>query len=360
MRGSMHEQSRYVVAIAIAFGIPTMIVVGLTKSAPDPVVTYGYPPLVAYLVVYGWVLVRRPTVAVAFSRFTLILFEVVWTGTMAVRLARSTDARETWFDLFPLFFLGIVVFLIVGFLFFSARQGLVHAAVVAVVIMVAAWAAAQAAPGGGALVPDIVRYTIYLLVIALLLHVLSQAKARLALAVAAAQRAAAEATEMRDMAYLDPLTGVANRRRLVEELSYQSSRVRPEHPVAVVYFDLDRFKAINDTRGHATGDDVLCGVARVASRMLRHDDVVGRLGGEEFVVVAPGTSQVDALALAERLRAALPVEVGSALGVPVTASFGVSMLRPGESASAVLDRVDGLMYDAKAAGRDRVVSGSST
>ena len=78
---------------------------------------------------------------------------------------------------------------------------------------------------------------------------------------------------MRDMAYLDALTGVANRRRLVEELSFQSSRALPGHPVAVVYFDLDRFKAINDEHGHAVGDRILAEVAvrlvGLAARLFR-------------------------------------------------------------------------------------------
>lgn len=356
VRETMVDLSRRVIVIGIAVGIPTMLVVGVARGDEDPVVRYGYPPIVAYLLVYSWVLLRRPEAVVVFSKITLVLFELGWIGSMAWTLAGASDLDAAWAGLFPFFFLSMVIFLIVGFLFFSAGSGLVHAGAVVVGVLIGGFAGLSQVPGGTRLMPDVVRYGIYLTVIALLLMVLSQAKARLALAVAAAHRATAEVLEMRDMAYLDPLTGVANRRRLVEELSFQSGRVRPEHPVAVVYFDLDRFKAVNDTYGHAMGDEVLCRVAAVATGMLRREDLVGRLGGEEFVVIAPGTARADALALAERLREAFPRDVGATLGVQVTASFGVSMLRPGESASAVLDRVDGLMYDAKAGGRDRVAS----
>ncbi len=360
VRSTMVDLSRRVLVIGIAVGIPTMLVVGAARGDDDPVVRYAYPPIVAYLLLYCWVLLRRPESVVAFSRVTLVLFEVIWIAGMAWTLAvaggGAEDLDEAWTGLFPFFFLSMVIFVIVGYLFLSAKAGLLHAGAVVLAVLGAGVAALTGVPDGTGLMPAVLRYCIYLAVIALLLFVLSQAKVRLALAVAAAHRATAEVLEMRDMAYLDPLTAVANRRRLIEELSFQSSRVRPDHPVAVVYFDLDRFKAVNDTYGHAMGDEVLCRVAAVATGMLRREDVVGRLGGEEFVVVAPGTSRPDALALAERLREALPRDVGSALGVQVTASFGVSMLRPGESASAALDRVDGLMYDAKAGGRDRVVS----
>nr|WP_237728301.1 GGDEF domain-containing protein [Cellulomonas sp. APG4] len=161
---------------------------------------------------------------------------------------------------------------------------------------------------------------------------------------------------MRDIAYLDALTGLANRRRLLEELAERSQQVSPQNPVALVYFDLDHFKEVNDTYGHGVGDQVLCLVARAASRVVRQHDLVARVGGEEFVVVAPGTDRDRAVQLAERLRAVLPQEVGEALGLQITGSFGVVLLEPAEPPLAALDRVDALMYDAKTSGRDRVIS----
>src|SRR5690606_27053422 len=186
-------------------------------------------------------------------------------------------------------------------------------------------------------------------------HVLSRTKERLADAVARASRADAAAVRLRDMAYLDELTGIANRRRLLEELGHQATLVGPDHPVSVVFFDLDHFKTVNDTHGHATGDRVLQLVARTAEGVVREGDVLARLGGEEFVIVAPGTVHQRAAQLAERLRELLREVVQVDLGVAVTASFGVTELRAGEAPAAVLARVDALMYGAKREGRDRVV-----
>lgn len=352
-RDSLNALLRRVMVIALVLGVPTIIFLFIALAPDDPVVAWTYPPLLAFLLTYAWVLLRRPEHTVRFSRIALIMCETVWVAMLYYRLVTGPDITAAWHGLFPTWLLSHVIFLLVGFLVFTNRQALVNAAGVMVAV-VGAGLAGLLPRGGEEHVLDLLRFGLYLTFIALLLQVLSRAKARLAVAVSAAHQATIEAHQMRDMAYLDPLTGVANRRRLIEELTFQADRAAPDHPVAVVYFDLDRFKSINDTFGHAVGDDVLCRVAQVASRVVRQDDVVGRLGGEEFVIVAPGTGHDRALQLAERLRSVLPQEVGEPLGVQVTASFGVVTLRPGESATAVLTRVDGLMYEAKSGGRDRV------
>ncbi|MCG7287043.1 GGDEF domain-containing protein [Cellulomonas sp. ACRRI] len=156
------------------------------------------------------------------------------------------------------------------------------------------------------------------------------------------------------MAYRDPLTGAANRRRLEDELAYQARVVGSGLDVALVYLDLDRFKAVNDVHGHTVGDRVLVAVARALEQHVRSGDLVARLGGEEFLVVAPGTGSGDARALAERLRGAVPGAVRAQAPVDVTASLGVTALRAGEEPAAAIGRVDALMYRAKRAGRDRV------
>ncbi|NCT92213.1 GGDEF domain-containing protein [Cellulomonas sp. APG4] len=347
---------RRVVAIAIAIGCPTMLVLTFVLGPDDPLVLWGYPPIVGYLVVYAWVLVRRPQQALAFSRTTLVVFETAWIVWGWSRLAGAEDVRQTWHGLFPTYFLGLIVFLIVSGLVMTSRGALVHAAVVLTGVLVTGLGALVGRRDVGDVAVDVVRYVVFLVVIVLLLQVLAQAKARLAVAEEAARRASEEAGHMRDIAYLDALTGLANRRRLLEELAERSQQVSPQNPVALVYFDLDHFKEVNDTYGHGVGDQVLCLVARAASRVVRQHDLVARVGGEEFVVVAPGTDRDRAVQLAERLRAVLPQEVGEALGLQITGSFGVVLLEPAEPPLAALDRVDALMYDAKTSGRDRVIS----
>ena len=129
---------------------------------------------------------------------------------------------------------------------------------------------------------------------------------------------------------MDELTGLANRRPLLDELGHQAGRADPSHLVGVVYFDLDHFKHVNDTHGHDQGDQVLRAVAGIAGRIVRDYDLVARIGGEELVLVAPATTHAEAVQLAERLRAALPIELEATLGVRLTASFGVTDLAPDE------------------------------
>jgi diguanylate cyclase (GGDEF)-like protein len=161
------------------------------------------------------------------------------------------------------------------------------------------------------------------------------------------------------MAYRDALTGAANRRRLEDELAYQARVVGSGLDVALVYLDLDRFKLVNDTLGHAVGDRVLVTVARALEQQVRSGDLVARLGGEEFVVVAPGMALADAREMAERLRTALPRAVSRAVDVHVTASLGVTALHADEEPARAIERVDALMYRAKRGGRDRVEVGDA-
>ena len=105
---------RRVVAIAVAIGCPTMLVLTFVLGPDDPLVLWGYPPIVGYLAVYGWVLVRRPRQALAFSRATLVVFEAVWVLWGWSRLMGADDVRESWHGIFPTYFLGLIVFLIVS------------------------------------------------------------------------------------------------------------------------------------------------------------------------------------------------------------------------------------------------------
>lgn len=159
---------------------------------------------------------------------------------------------------------------------------------------------------------------------------------------------------------VDPLTGLPNRQGLVarfDELSRQA--LVTGAPVAVVLFDLDHFKQINDSRGHDVGDRVLCEVADLLRRTLRAFELVYRVGGEEFLVLLPGMEEWEGGGLAERLRRAIE-DLGEATGTGLTASFGVSS---GRAAELDFDRLyrqaDQALYRAKRGGRDRVDTSSA-
>ena len=162
--------------------------------------------------------------------------------------------------------------------------------------------------------------------------------------------------ENRGAAILDPLTGMLNRTALINrtaEIEHQSRLTR--EPVAVILLDFDRFKLVNDTRGHATGDTVLREVAYRLRKVLRAYDLVYRLGGEEFVVLLLGGTATVTAATAERLRAA--VAEGPIVGLDLTISIGVAASAPGAAFvwDEVFPRADAALYRAKANGRDCVV-----
>jgi len=165
------------------------------------------------------------------------------------------------------------------------------------------------------------------------------------------------------MATTDQLTGIANRAHFLD-LAEDRRRLslRSGQPVAVVMMDVDLFKRINDQFGHATGDEVLRRVGRVLREHLRDVDVCGRLGGEEFAMVLPGTSLAAALPVAERLRAALAeaaVDTGAG-PARITVSMGIADLGGGRSLEQAMSEADGRLYRAKAEGRNRVVAVSET
>ena len=162
----------------------------------------------------------------------------------------------------------------------------------------------------------------------------------------------------RQHSLLDPLTGIANRRAFFEQGERLLRRTTAEgYPSALLLFDLDRFKEVNDTFGHQAGDRVLSEFCRVAQPMLRPGDLFGRFGGEEFGCLIAAVSIGQALAVAERIRtafAAAPLDLGSAQR-RVTVSVGVAMSNEaGRGLHGLFAAADRALYRAKAKGRDRV------
>ena len=166
----------------------------------------------------------------------------------------------------------------------------------------------------------------------------------------------------RVMAALDPLTGVANRRSLVAALDRDVARaVRMRESIALMMVDIDHFKNVNDQYGHPVGDQVLCSVVNVLRQRVRAQDLVGRYGGEEFMVLLPDTGQAGAEQLARMLCKAVedsrcPVEGLEGPGIAVTVSIGVfgGRLEPGDNWDMLIAAADRALYQAKGNGRNRV------
>ena len=155
----------------------------------------------------------------------------------------------------------------------------------------------------------------------------------------------------------DALTGLTNRRWLDEVLRLEVERAqRYGAPLSVIMADLDHFKVVNDSFGHVVGDQVLKAAAAALRGAARMTDVVGRYGGEEFLLLLPNTELAQALVLAERMRVGLREMPMAFRPEPVTGSLGVAQWAGGDTVASLVDRADEALYEAKNAGRDRVAS----
>jgi diguanylate cyclase (GGDEF)-like protein len=166
-----------------------------------------------------------------------------------------------------------------------------------------------------------------------------------------------EQAELARLEVVDPLTDVPNRRGFFQALvPWMALARRPGQPTALVVLDFDHFKRINDSYGHPAGDVVLAHLIGACKGQLRDSDLLGRLVGVEFAILLPRTSLDDAAMVAERMRAAIEgerVKTERAM-ISLTASFGVTTIRPDDSTVTLLARADEALRVAKKAGRNRI------
>jgi len=169
--------------------------------------------------------------------------------------------------------------------------------------------------------------------------------------------------EAQHAATTDPLTGLPNRRAFLAALDIEQARSeRHGYSMSLLLLDVDHFKSINDTHGHAAGDRVLAALGQLLVHEVRKTDIVGRWGGEEFVAVLSGADEPGARIGAERIRAAIEamqVRLENGQLVPVRASIGVSCLEVRDTPEILIGRADSAMYQAKSAGRNRIAVAAS-
>ena len=243
-----------------------------------------------------------------------------------------------------------VVLVILAHLLFATRTALTVSSAqlaVAVAITVAWLVAGLPVRAGEGATAELMAYEGALALTMLLLYALARSKDDHA-------RALIETERMREMAYRDALTRLPNRRGLEESLHrYASLASRHDLPLSVVFFDIDDFKRINDLHGHQVADRILEQVGRSVRPLLRAGDVLGRWGGEEFLVIAPDADHDQALGLAERVREAVQ-RYGYPGAVGITASFGVATYAPPMTVLELMERADRHLYRAKRLGKNRV------
>jgi diguanylate cyclase (GGDEF)-like protein/PAS domain S-box-containing protein len=159
---------------------------------------------------------------------------------------------------------------------------------------------------------------------------------------------------LREMSEKDYLTMIFNRRKFFELLGLEIEKAsRYDRPLSLIIFDIDHFKAVNDTYGHIAGDAVLKSTATTVESVLRKSDIFARYGGEEFVILSPETTIDGALAIAEKVRASVEEHIFER-GVRITLSAGVAEWSPGDTELSFIGRADRMLYSAKEAGRNRV------
>lgn len=305
---------------------------------------YGYPLLLAGFGVSFALLVMVPRLRMTAEIIGYATFVLYCTGAVVTFPSLPQETRlytiANTLQWMPLIY-------VTAFLLFSQRRAILTAGGAFVLSLAALGWTLLTGPAG-------IWTTIYasLIVNAYVVHLVTL----LALSLFVATQSAFERMRKRTLvlesaAFSDALTGVANRRGLERILMRHAEQ--PGLPMALILLDMDHFKRVNDRRGHVFGDRVLQTIVDALSGALRADDVLGRWGGDEFLVLADGTSLEDARALAERLRQA-------AAGLPPTVSGGVTLsagvsLWDGEGGlEEALRRVDMALYAAKNQGRDRV------
>lgn len=234
-----------------------------------------------------------------------------------------------------------------GLLAYDLKRALVQNTVVSIIALILHMASAgmkSSVPGLLQQLPDIAASHLRLGATTAILSILGYTKQQWV-------RVEREAIALRHLAHIDPLTNLPNRRQLNKVLS-ETHELYPGL-VTLIMFDIDSFKQINDEHGHLIGDRILQEMSQLAQAVVRSQDLLGRWGGEEFLVVCPHTRLGEGLAIAERIRKAMAAHEFPYVGT-VTASFGVAQHRPGESTDQLISRADVSLYQAKADGKDRI------
>lgn len=277
-----------------------------------------------------------------------------------------------WPSIYIMYFLdepqarmAFLLMALVGMLFatlaYSVRRLLLIAAVIVFAYLLMLGALVAWAPQRVDLRVEIVIVFAYAVVLLLITFIGNQIATLRRVVKARNRDLEAAVAELRELATLDPLTRLPNRRSIMDHLSQEESRAERRKPeensLCLCLLDVDHFKRINDTFGHQVGDAALQQVANELVKLLRKGDFVGRYGGEEFLLILPESTRDGAAIAAERVRQAIAEARLPALGTGehLTVSVGVAVHNPGDSAEGTLARADAALYGAKHAGRNKVV-----
>jgi diguanylate cyclase (GGDEF)-like protein len=351
LRPSVVRSCSYAFVFAAAMDLVTL----LTTSYATSAVRATYVGMIICYLGFSVVLRVKTTRLLTDPAYSEVFARVGWTVVTVGLLVRmgialfTADDLATTGDAVLSVFVGLIVMYLMAFILFERTQAIAASLVTMAssAVLVGVRIAVEEGPALLASVTPYVRaYGIHVVVV-VYLYVMARTKEVLS-------ESHSRANALTISAGTDELTGLANRRQLATTLVREIAHSRRTHtPLAVVILDIDHFKAINDTHGHAAGDDALRHTAAVLRAAIRASDLAGRWGGEEFLLVLPDADTTAALGVADRCRRALRAHHFDDLGT-VTASFGVATLQPLDDPETLIARADDALYAAKADGRDRV------
>lgn len=347
---------------ALAFAVPTMPVVMWLRWDVEPLLRLTYPLLLVVLIGLFVGLLTDRVAAMTAERIVLAVIPVLWTVRMAAVLYLQPDLGVAADVVNQSIGPGFVILAIVAYLALPSRQALALAGGFVFVSLVVVLPRVLGEILQAGLTSDVIgllRVGVTTGVSVALLYALAALKEQVATAQARADTNAV-------LARTDQLTGLLNRRAILERLqALFALSERHERPLTLAVVDLDHFKRINDAAGHLAGDDVLRAVAEVMADLLRDSDVIGRWGGDELLVVLPETGADAAAASMRRVLDRVRQEVHACPGrhpvdehdadPPVTLSAGIAERTRDDDQDRLLSRADHALYRAKEGGRDRVV-----
>jgi diguanylate cyclase (GGDEF)-like protein len=336
----INQQRRWLYLIAAFPGFISVLLIWLQKQDEEVFIRFTYPFLATALAVWCVALLWKRIPLQLIERSVLITTTLFFLSKYLYFLYFNPLLLDQWQEIEAVFWTFAFSFILSYIVFprgLALRFNLVFLA------LVIAAGAFRFSLLGDALTLELIRLETRIAGILFLVFLLAKAKDDLNLSLA-------EANRIQEIAYTDTLTLLPNRRGMTALLEEHLARRRH---IAVILADVDYFKRINDTFGHETGDKILREVGECLHYQLRASDVIGRWGGEEFLIIALEEDQNRALHLANRLRETVESYEFSD-NLPVTLSFGVTLSRERDTVKSILQRADKAMYRAKNNGRNRV------
>lgn len=332
------------------------------ETSPQVPVLCGLAMLVSAITIALTFLVKTLTAArllaqVSFGLFTLCCASVI--PLVTIESVIQTEAGRAVQLVVMASFIHILITALILPLRLRDALGIISMVLIA---MGTAFRASPTALGDKSTIAELFVIATVAALIALLSYFNSRLRRRV---FDASFKMALQTARMKEMSQTDALTGGFNRHHIGKMLDLELARTaRFERPLSLLMFDLDNFKIVNDTLGHAAGDEVLQEIHRIAGTELREVDILARYGGDEFLILLPETDATQAARIAKRLHARVGWELPTRFGAEtlpgqVSLSIGVFTLETGHAMkpNEILARVDDLLYSAKKSGKNRVVVG---